>query len=113
MKARKAITASQRNDVLAKTNGHCAYCGCRLKISEMQVDHRISLHNHGSDEMDNLLPSCHDCNYYKGGCNPEGFRKKLKQAFRQEKRCYFVQMLDDKYEGWNGLFYYERKCEGK
>lgn len=105
---RRKLTPSERSEVFAKTDGRCAYCGCELKIGEMQIDHRISLHNHGSDEVENLLPSCHDCNYYKAGCNPEGFRKKLKKAFRQEKRCDFVQRLEDRYEGWNGVFYFER-----
>lgn len=105
---RKRLTKQERRIVYDKTGGRCAYCGCKLKISEMQVDHRISLHNHGSDEMDNLVPSCHECNYYKGGCNPDGFRKKLKSAFRQEKQCWFVARLEKKYDGWNGVFYYEK-----
>lgn len=46
--------------------------------------------------------------FYKGGCNPEGFRKKLKKAFRQEEKRLFVQRLESRYEGWNGVFYFER-----
>lgn len=94
--------------VYNKTGGHCAYCGCKIDFSVMQIDHIVSLHNHGKDDIGNFVPSCHDCNYYKGGCNSDGFRKKLKKAFRQEKRCDFVQRLEDKYEGWNGVFYFER-----
>ena len=74
----------------------------------MQVDHVVSLHNHGTDDIGNLMPSCRDCNYYKKGCNPEGFRKKLKKAFGKERKCDFVQRLEKKYEGWNGVFYFEK-----
>lgn len=74
----------------------------------MQIDHIVSLHNHGNDEIENLIASCRECNYYKGGCNPDGFRKKLKRAFRQEKRSDFVQRLEDKYGNWNGVFYFEK-----
>lgn len=75
----------------------------------MQVDHRVSLHNHGADEMENLLPACRDCNYYKGGSNPDGFRKKLKRAFARENRCDFVNTLEDKYgDGWDGRFWFEK-----
>ena len=109
---RKVWTASQRREVYNRFGGHCAYCGTPIPFDEMQIDHMLSLHNHGSDTMDNLLPACRDCNYYKGGCNPDGFRKRLKRAFRREKRCDFVQRLEDKYEGWSGKFWYERQSNG-
>ena len=110
-KARKRLTASQRLEIFEKTGGRCAYCGIELTLDHMQVDHMVSLHNHGNDDMGNLVSSCRECNYYKGGCNPDGFRKKLKKAFRQEKKRPFVQMLEDRYEGWNGVFHFERMDE--
>lgn len=105
---RKTWSKEQRRNVYGKTNGRCAYCGCAIGFNEMQLDHVVSLHNHGADEIENLVACCHDCNYYKGGCNPNGFRKKLKKAFRQEKRCDFVQRLEDKYGDWGGVFYFEK-----
>ena len=113
MPARRRRTDAERRAVLGKTDGHCAYCGCELPMEEMQIDHCISLHNHGSDEMDNLLPSCRMCNYYKRGSNPDGFRRKLKKAFKQEKKCDFVQRLEGKYGDWHGMFYYERMAKEK
>ena len=107
-KARKRLTARQRLEIFEKTDGRCAYCGMELTLDNMQVDHMVSLHNHGNDDMGNLVPSCRECNYYKGGCNPEGFRKKLKKAFRQERKRPFVQGLEGRYEGWNEVFYFER-----
>ena len=66
----------------------------------MQIDHVVSLHNHGADELDNMMPACRDCNYYKKGRNVEGFRTKLKKEFRKTDKCDFVRRLEQKYMGW-------------
>lgn len=36
---RKPIPKDVRQKVYDKFKGHCAYCGCKLKYKEMQVDH--------------------------------------------------------------------------
>lgn len=106
---RKRLTKQERRIVYDKTGGRCAYCGCAISFDEMQVDHMISLHNHGADDIENMLPACRECNYYKRGSNPDGFRRKLKKAFAKEKKCDFVQRLERKYENWKDKFYYENK----
>ena len=108
---RRKLAVGERKLVYAKTCGHCAYCGCDLPYESMQVDHAVSLHNHGEDSLDNMLPSCRECNYYKRGSNVDGFRRKLKRAFGREEKCDFVKRLESKYSGWNGLFYFERMKE--
>lgn len=109
---RKTWTPSQRREVYNKTLGHCAYCGVGLRFDEMRLDHVVSLHNHGADEMDNLMPACQQCNYYKKGSNPEGFRRKLKRAFSKEKKGEYVQRLESKYgKDWNGVFYFEKQMK--
>ena len=110
---RRCLTLTEKFDVLEKTEWRCSYCGCDIDIRSMVVDHFISLHNHGTDDLDNLVPACRDCNYYKGGCSPDGFRKKLKRAFVRERKCDFVKRLEGKYAGWNGVFYFERITDGK
>ena len=45
----------------------CQYCGARGgENSPLQVDHRISIANGGTDELDNLVTSCLKCNSGKG-----------------------------------------------
>lgn len=105
---RRRIGIAERREVFGKTGGRCAYCGCILEFKEMQVDHAVSLHNHGTDDLSNLMPSCRQCNYYKRGSNVEGFRKKLKRAFARERKSEFVRRLEEKYGGWNGEFWFER-----
>ena len=108
---RKRRSLLQRREIFDKTGGRCYYCGCELPFEDMRLDHMVSLHNHGEDEMDNLVPSCQQCNYYKRGSNPEGFRRKLKRAFARENKCDYVKALEKKYEGWNGKFFFERTQE--
>ena len=106
---RRRLTLTEKYDVLEKTEWRCSYCGCDIDIRSMVVDHLISLHNHGEDVLDNMVPACHECNYYKGGCNPPGFKRKLKKAFAMKEKCDFVKRLEKKYDGWGGVFYFERR----
>lgn len=72
---RRRLSKDERRKILKKTNGHCAYCGCRLKYNEMQIDHIIPIHIGGEDTENNMLPACKSCNHYKGGSSLETFRR--------------------------------------
>lgn len=74
---RRKLTKAERMEVYKKTNGHCAYCGCRINFGEMQAEHVVPLHCGGEDTMDNMLPACRSCNHYKGTSTVERFRKKV------------------------------------
>lgn len=90
-------------------DGRCAYCGRSIFKEEFQVDHKISLHNHGEDSFSNLLPSCRECNYYKRGSNPEGFKNKLRAASKRRSNRDFVNRLLNFYgKDWNGSFLFEQ-----
>ena len=82
----KRIPKRQREAVFNKYGGRCAYCGCELTLRTMQVDHikavyASSLENNGvetqDDNIENLNPSCRQCNFYKGTLDIEQFRKKI------------------------------------
>ena len=84
---RKRISKKTRELVLNKYGGKCAYCGCELTISTMQVDHIKSVYKSclengyvyiQDDSFDNLNPSCRQCNFYKGTLDIEQFRNKIK-----------------------------------
>lgn len=98
------MTKPQRAAILAKTNGHCAYCGIPLE-GRWQVDHmhpiirssRYATDENGQfirdewgrkqiekyvthpdrDTFDNLWPACCSCNNYKNGNPLESFRKSI------------------------------------
>lgn len=68
MSTRRRLTKEERRAVYEKMGGHCAYCGCKLRYSDMQVDHVVPLNGYsvqGPDELDNMLPACRSCNHYK------------------------------------------------
>lgn len=80
MAKRRRLTQRDRREVYDKMDGHCAYCGCKLRYEDMQVDHVVPLEGwseQGSDDLSNMLPSCRSCNHYKRANTLEGWRKQL------------------------------------
>lgn len=70
----------KRIDILGKYNKRCAYCGCKLNIESLSIDH-ISPMDRGikSDKYDlkkieNLNPCCQSCNSSKGNKSIEDWR---------------------------------------
>lgn len=116
------ISKSKRKLVYDKYNGCCAYCGCELKLSEMQVDHIVPKFRNnemwhqneiGSDEISNLNPSCRMCNYYKGMGSIENFRENLKDTLMRNVQRPFDFRLAERYgmievTEWDGKFYFEK-----
>lgn len=85
-----------REAVYKRYDGHCAYCGIEIDITEMQVDHfwpQFLAHfqpDLDKDRPENLMPSCRKCNNFKGGMRPEMFRKELElQTSRLKKNAQF------------------------
>ena len=119
---RKPIPKKIREEVYNKCGGHCAYCGCELDIKDMQVDHIESvylaelMHKEVDDNIDNYMPSCRMCNYYKSTSTIEQFRKRLTTMLMRNVRLPFDYRLALKY----GLvkedvkpivFYYETQSQ--
>mgnify|MGYP000603297155 CR=1 FL=1 len=74
---RKRLSQKQRKQIYNMFDGHCAYCGCTITMSEMQVDHILSLHRGGTDDISNMYPACRSCNKYKDTYTIEGLRKAI------------------------------------
>ncbi len=89
----------KREFVYEKCQGHCAYCGKKISMKEMQVDH-IEPHWHtlseeqalkagikkGSHELENLNPSCARCNKWKSTFDLESFRKVVETSLDRLER---------------------------
>lgn len=123
---RKPLSKKIREIVYAKYDGHCAYCGCELEMRQMQVDHiksvYVSTAQNGwnstqDDSIENLMPSCRQCNFYKGVGNIEYLRRMLKDTLYHTlyHTCVdnFQTKLVMKYgiltlKPWNGLFFFEK-----
>ena len=103
---RKRITAAQRMEVWRKYDGHCAYCGCEITLEEMQVDHMESIYRHEKeyiagkaeylDDIENYMPACRMCNFYKMTYTPEQFRQRL-QTMKERLEKQFIYRLAKKY----------------
>lgn len=76
-----------RKQVYDRFNGHCAYCGEKIELKQMQVDHMVPQYHADLNvnpvplsliqDPINLMPSCRQCNNYKSTFALEKFRKQL------------------------------------
>lgn len=88
-------TKAQREDLRAKFDGKCAYCGNDL--DRMHADHmepviRVTRDPHGRplaepymikperNTVANMMPACAACNLHKGGYSLEGWRDILQRS---------------------------------
>ncbi|WP_432643213.1 HNH endonuclease [Acidaminococcus sp.] len=128
---RKRLSKKQRLAVYEKYGGHCAYCGCELTYKDMQVDHIKSYYLHDGpgghtktdvemNDLDNLLPACRMCNFYKSGGTLEAFRERLRDTLLPNACRTFQFRLAEKYglvekhEKRKIFFYFEQDaCDKK
>lgn len=129
---RKPISKALRLQVYDKYDGHCAYCGKPLKPEEMQVDHiypygrvdygdpkAMQMVDDGSmNAIENLMPACRACNFYKSMDNIEGFRRRLLTELEHTCRSSFQTRLAMQYgmityTVWSGEFYFEKREKEK
>jgi 5-methylcytosine-specific restriction endonuclease McrA len=72
---RKGFNPKMRELIYWKYGGHCAYCGKKIPITAMQVDHLVAYMEHkGTDDISNLMPACSDCNRVKSNMTLDQFR---------------------------------------
>ena len=71
-----------REQVHQKYGGRCAYCGHEITQRKMQVDHLWPKVDGGTDDFENLNPSCRYCNNYKLFWSLQQFRAKLADQVR-------------------------------
>lgn len=90
------MNKSSRLKIWNKYNKKCAYCGSDLEYKQMQVDHIEPKFLGGSDDIENLNPSCRSCNFYKGTFTIEGFRNQLTTLIIRVRKP-FIFRLAEKY----------------
>jgi 5-methylcytosine-specific restriction endonuclease McrA len=62
----------------ALTLGKCDYCGGKLTLKKITPDHRISIAEKGSWDLDNLAMVCQQCNWQKSTLSEHEFCLLLK-----------------------------------
>lgn len=113
-----------RAKVYSKYDGHCGYCGKKISIKEMQVDHMIpksAIFYSGNDpekfekvhSFDNLMPSCRRCNHYKRADGVESFRHSMKDLHKRLEKIYINKVAVDykmiEIKPFEGTFYFENR----
>ncbi len=105
-----------REIVFNKYGGNCAYCGTPL-VKGWNVDHIKPKVSGGTNDLDNLNPSCKDCNNYKCHSGLELFRTYTKQMLNEKLEYLFksktkmqvaINMGSITHKEWDGLFYFEK-----
>ena len=109
-----------RLKVWNKYNKKCAYCGCDLKYKDMQVDHIKSKFHHeyynlsteNIDDLENLNPSCRQCNFYKSSGTLDEFRTRLSTIHERLSKEFIFRLAVKhgivEYKGFDGKFYFEK-----
>ncbi len=61
-----AVSKRLRYEILRRDNHTCRYCGCGVdEGAQLTIDHVRPIALGGTDNADNLVAACRDCNYGK------------------------------------------------
>ena len=64
--ARRSVGKKLRFDTFARDNYTCRYCGKSPPLAILHIDHVIAVVEGGTNEPENLVTACSDCNLGKG-----------------------------------------------
>lgn len=59
---RSGLTKAKRFDILQRGGFRCRWCGRPAGETTLEVDHILPISAGGTDDLDNLAPSCGECN---------------------------------------------------
>ena len=96
IRKRRRLTKEERQKIYESTGGRCAYCGQSITIEEMQVDHIFPIYRGGTDKLENMLPACRACNFYKSTMPLEDFRNRV-QTLTERLEKLFIYRLAKKH----------------
>lgn len=70
-KAIMPVSQRLRYEILKRDSHACHYCGACAPDAKLTVDHVVPTALGGTDEADNLVTACHDCNAGKSSTHPD------------------------------------------
>lgn len=71
VRARRKVVRFSRENVYARDNGRCQYCGLKVARHEATYDHVLPRAQGGKTTWENVAIACFTCNQKKGGRTPE------------------------------------------
>lgn len=110
------VSKKMREAVYAKYEGRCGYCGNPIEYKDMQIDHIQPQRCMGTDDIDNLMPTCRLCNHYKRGNSLYQFKHWLLGGLIERIRKMYIVRVAERYgmvefHEWDKRFYFERDWE--
>ena len=114
-----AIKKSDRQKVYDKYGGRCAYCGKKIELKDMQVDHIVpkrAWYTGMTDDqiecIDNFNPACRRCNHYKRAESLDTFRERIVTIQNRLRNEYLFKVAEDygvvEVKPYDGVFYFEK-----
>lgn len=89
----KVQQLTKKQQVLAKTNGHCAYCGIKLTEETMTIDRIVPKAQGGTKALDNSFAACNRCNGLKSKKNIKQFRPILAKELGQTNIEFYFEQI--------------------
>lgn len=77
---RRRMNPEERRAIWERENRRCGYCGLKIGINEVTIDHKIPISRGGPDCLDNMICCCKGCNEYKSDRTIEEFRAAVQGA---------------------------------
>ena len=69
-----------RHNIFARDDHTCQYCGARLPRRDLNLDHVVPRSKGGKTNWENVVTSCIECNFKKGGRTPDEAGMRLVRA---------------------------------
>lgn len=91
---RKSISKSLRFSIFARDQFRCRYCGRQSDVVTLAIDHVMPVSRGGTNDLENLITSCVECNSGKGAktleqCAPsESDRLRIIQEKNEQLEVY-------------------------
>ena len=79
--------ADKKAYLLERERGCCIYCGVHAGKAKMQIDHVVPRSKGGTNSLNNLVLSCHECNQAKGSQDVQTYLKGRPSVLRRVKAC--------------------------
>lgn len=90
MNKRQSISKKTRFEVFKRDTFQCQYCGATPPSAVLEIDHLLPVSKGGSNDMDNLVTACFDCNRGKSDrlltAVPESIEEKRQWLLEKEEQ---------------------------
>lgn len=94
---RKQVGKAEQEALFRSQDGRCNYCGRKLGMNYLHVDHKVPLARGGSIRLSNLQLLCSPCNTRKGGMTDGEFRRKYALAPARQAKGPSAKVIPQQY----------------